>query len=121
MREKTIIVQGDYTTYSKVPKYTWIQSRVSPSDDRVLDGKFHPKITFLMMGYRSVSDKQNGICEIANLYGKENIAYDNTYCKIFPPPDQLTLFEEYGEVLTDLIDEETITNLIKELKIKCII
>lgn len=123
MREEIVIAKGrPLRIKNLLGKYRWIQLSVKDGDDRVLDGKYHPKLTYFYWGnqdgkhlYRPDYD----IAVLIDMYGKQQTVRQDTVCRQFPDDEQLLLMEEYGEVLLEYLKEHEIETIIKELKLKC--
>jgi hypothetical protein len=121
MREEIVIPPGKYISLKNVFKYRWIQLKPQEHEDRVLDGKYHPKLTFLNIGYTSEYNKKADVVNTIDLYGNTKQMYGTTICKPFPIIEQKLLMDEYGEVLLEKLTEQQINEITKEIKSLCIV
>lgn len=123
MREEIVIAKGrPLRIKNLIGKYRWIQLQVKDGDDRVLDGKYHPKLTYFYAGNQEGKHTYiPGIdyAIIINMYGHQESVNCDTVCRQFPDDEQLLLMEEYGEVLLEHLKEHEIETIIEELKLKC--
>lgn len=123
MREEIVIAKGrPLRIKNLLGKYRWIQLQVKDGDDRVLDGKYHPKLTYFYTGNNDYGSHTYSGFEHAvliDMYGQSHHVSENTVCRQFPDDEQLLLMEEYGEVLLDYLKEPIIETIIEDLKFKC--
>ncbi len=121
MREEIVIPPGKYICLRGVLKYRWIQLKPREHEDRVLDGKYHPKLTFLNIGYSNKSNRECDIVDTIDLYGNRKQMYGTAMCKPFPIMEQKLLMDEYGEVLLEKLTDKQIEEITKEIKSLCIV
>lgn len=121
MREEIVIVPGKYILLKDIPKYRWFQLKPKEGDNRVLDGKYHPKLVFLNIGYRDSYNREACILDTVDLYGTIKQQYGTAVCKPFPVMEQKLLLDEYGEVLLEVLTEKQLDKITKEIKSLCIV
>lgn len=123
MREEVIIAKGRPLRIKNLAsKNRWIQLSLKDGDDRILDGKYHPKLTFFYKGNQNGKHSYSLLSDYAvlvNMYGHQDAIKSDAICRQFPDDEQLLLMEEYGETLLEQIKEQELENIIQELKVKC--
>lgn len=124
MREDIVILKVPLVRIDKQPINRWVQRNPYDYDAHtVLDGKYHPKLTYFYVGDEKYTNKYARPCYayLYDLYGRQQHWSPSTACRLFPPQEQLHLITGFGEILLEVINEEKLEKIIQEIKKECII